>query len=74
MVRAATAPVPATEQWQAMWGSAAASVAAEYAASLPRLPPAERKIATVRAAALSSAANDLLARLGPHKLAEPARL
>ena len=48
-----------------MWGSAAASVAEEYAASLPRLPPAERKMATVRAAALSSAANDLLARLGP---------
>jgi hypothetical protein len=61
--------VPATERpWQAAWGSVAATVAAEYTASLPHLPPAERRMATVRAAALSSAANDLLAGVTPPRL------
>jgi hypothetical protein len=63
--RASTTSLSAAERQraerQAAWGSAAATVAAEYAARLPHLPPAERKMATVRAAALSSAASDLLA-------------
>jgi hypothetical protein len=36
-------------------------VADEFTASLPHLPPAERKIASIRASALSSCANHLLA-------------
>lgn len=48
-----------------MWGAAAAQVAQEYTASLPFLSPAERRKATIQAAALSSCANELLAGNGP---------
>jgi outer membrane biosynthesis protein TonB len=43
------------------WANAMAHVAGEVTASLPHLPPNERKEASIRAAALSSAATDLLA-------------
>jgi hypothetical protein len=64
----------AERQVQAMWASAMTEVAGEFTASLPHLPPAARKMATVRAAALSSSANALLSgtvppRLGPGDLA-----
>jgi hypothetical protein len=48
-------------QHRAAWANAMANVAEEVAASIPHLPPAERKTASIRAAALSSAASDLLA-------------
>jgi hypothetical protein len=54
------APMTPEQQWQSMWASAAVDVAAEFTADLPNLPPAERKAATMRAAALSSSANQLL--------------
>jgi hypothetical protein len=56
----AASPLTAEQQRQAIWASAAAFVAAEFTADLPNLPPAERKVATMRAAALSSCANHLL--------------
>jgi hypothetical protein len=37
-----------------------ADVAGEFAAAIPDLPPLERKAATIRAAALNTAANALL--------------
>jgi hypothetical protein len=58
--QAVAAPMTAEQQWQSMWASAAVNVAAEFTADLPNLPPAERKAATMRAAALSSSANQLL--------------
>jgi hypothetical protein len=54
------APMTAEQRWQSMWASAAVDVAAEFTADLPNLPPGERKAATMRAAALSSSANQLL--------------
>jgi hypothetical protein len=62
------------QQRQAAWAAAAAHVAAEYTADLPNMPPAERRAATIRAAALSSCAHDLLSdaatpRLRPGDLA-----
>ena len=60
-------PPPAPEigsitdrQRQAMWAAAMTTVAKEYTASLPHLPPAERKAASFRATALSSCATQLL--------------
>jgi hypothetical protein len=49
------APAPRTE-----WAAAMSDVAGEYTASLIHLPAEERKIASLRAAALSSCANQLL--------------
>lgn len=66
---ASAAPAAVAErQRQAMWAGAMADVAQEFTASLPHLPPAERKIATMRAAMLSSAASDLLSGNGPPRL------
>jgi len=62
---AASEPTPADRERHAIWGAAAARVAQEYTASLPFLSPVERKNATIRAAALSSCANQLLAGNGP---------
>jgi hypothetical protein len=44
----------------AMWAASAASVAAETAATLPNLPPEERRAALIWIAATSDAANDFL--------------
>jgi hypothetical protein len=54
------APTLSDQQRQAMWASAMAEVANEFSASLPFLPPTERKSASMRAAALNSTANILL--------------
>jgi hypothetical protein len=67
------ASVTAERQVQAMWATAMTEVAGEFTASLPHLPPAARKMATVRAAALNSSAHALLSgtippRLGPGDL------
>jgi hypothetical protein len=71
-IPAPTAPAasitPKERQRQAMWGAGAARLAAEYTASLPHLPPAERKMATFRAAILSHCATDLLTGNGPQRL------
>jgi hypothetical protein len=45
---------------QATWAAAMSQVADEFTASLPHLSPGERKIASIRASALSSCANHLL--------------
>jgi hypothetical protein len=44
------------------WSNAMADVAREVTADIARLPPSERRAAGIRAAALASAANDLLIR------------
>jgi hypothetical protein len=56
------------QQIQAMWASAMTDVAGEFTASLPHLPPAQRKTATIRAAALSSTANTLISGTAPPHL------
>lgn len=45
---------------QAAWGAVMAQMAGEYAANLPHLPPAERRLVKMRASFLGSAANELL--------------
>jgi hypothetical protein len=81
--RQATQPQPATppapppitdQQRQEMWAAAAARVASEYTTGLADLPHAQRRTATLKAAMLSSCANDLLngppiTRLNPGDLA-----
>ncbi len=61
---ASTAAKPAAaisdSERQSMWAAGAARIAAEFAAQLPDLPPAERRAATIKAAMLSSCAHDLL--------------
>lgn len=57
-------PVPATteqKRHEEMWAIAMVQESGEIAASIPNLPPTERRAATLRAAALSSTANQLLA-------------
>jgi hypothetical protein len=70
---AATEPTPSERQRQAMWGAAAARIAGEFTASLPHLPPAERRMATLRAAVLNNCANDLLSGNGAPRIT-PAQL
>jgi hypothetical protein len=59
---APTAPVQTaeTEFRCRAWASAMTDVAREYTAELPHLPPAERRAASMRAAALSGVAHQLL--------------
>jgi hypothetical protein len=52
-----------------LWANAMASVAAEVAASLPGLPPMERRAASIRFAAMSSVASQLL--VGQHDRLPP---
>jgi hypothetical protein len=66
-------PLPG-QQRQALWGAAMANVAAELTADLPRLPPAERRIAAFRASVLSSTANSLLSTPLPHDNRHPDRI
>ncbi|MDR3528940.1 MAG: hypothetical protein P4L90_00070, partial [Rhodopila sp.] len=58
------APMTAAQRNQAMWATAMANVAEKYTAGLAHLPPAERKAASIRAAALTSTANALLSGTG----------
>lgn len=55
-----TPPADADQQRQAAWASAMSNLAHEFTANLPNLPPVERKLVSLRAAALSSCANQLL--------------
>ena len=56
---------PTEKQIQALWAAAMSDVAAEQTASLIHLPPQERKLASRRAAALSSCASQLLTGNAP---------
>jgi alkylhydroperoxidase family enzyme len=51
---------PPNAELDRRWAAAMADVAGEFAAAIPDLPPLERKAATIRAAALNTAANALL--------------
>jgi hypothetical protein len=53
-------PEIAEKRHNAMWAIALVKESGELAASIPTLVPAERKAVSIRAAALSSAANELL--------------
>jgi hypothetical protein len=64
----ASPSAPQEQQMQAVWAAGMAEVAKEFADSLPHLPPAERKMASMRAAALSSSANALLLGVSPPRL------
>jgi hypothetical protein len=55
-----TAPATTDQQSRAMWASAMADVAGEFTADLEHLPPEERRMASRRAAVLSSCANQLI--------------
>lgn len=58
-----TPPAPTTaedKRHRALWAAAMTEVAGKYTAGLANLPPAERKVASIRAAALTSTANALL--------------
>jgi hypothetical protein len=57
---AASAPATAQKRHQHMWAIAMVKEASELTASIPNLPLAERSTATIRAAALSRTAHDLL--------------
>jgi hypothetical protein len=63
-----TPPTSTQQANQAIWAAAMTQVASEFAADLPHLPQAERKMATLRAAALSSCANNLLSGAIPPTL------
>jgi hypothetical protein len=56
---------------QEMRAIAMVKEASEITASIPHLPPAERPAATVRAAALGSAANELLTGVSPPRPGDP---
>jgi hypothetical protein len=51
---------PAEKRHQEMWGIALAKESSEITDSLPRLPPAEREAAEMRAGLLGSTAHDLI--------------
>jgi hypothetical protein len=51
---------PSEKRIQQMWAIAMVSEASEITATIPTLPPAEQRSATMRAAALSTTANHLL--------------
>jgi hypothetical protein len=55
----AASPDLTERQRQSMWAAAMTDVAREYTASLPHLPPTERKAASMRIAALSRCADAL---------------
>lgn len=48
------------KQRRAIWANAMAEVASEYTASLPFLPPAERKVASLKASAMTASITALL--------------
>jgi hypothetical protein len=56
------APPQSTTRMQAAWAAAFADVAEEVTASLPNLSPEERRLATIRANALTAAARTLRSR------------
>jgi hypothetical protein len=56
---------------QEIWAIAMVKEASEITASIPHLPPAERSAAALRAAALGSAANELLTGVSPPRPGDP---
>jgi hypothetical protein len=56
---------------QEMWAIAMVKEASEITAGILRLPPAERPAAAIRAAALGSAANELLTGVSPPRPGDP---
>ena len=65
LLRPNAAPTDAEKRNQAMWAIAMVKEASEITAGLLHLPPAERQAAAIRAAALGSAANELLTGVSP---------
>jgi hypothetical protein len=70
------APAPAAaaaaeKRHQAMWAIAMVKEAQEITASIPSLPPAERPAASIRAAVLSSTANEFLTGVPRRQTASP---
>jgi hypothetical protein len=63
---ATTTPTAAEKRNQEMWAIVMVKAAGEITASIPNLPPAERRAATIRAGAMTSAANELLTGVTPH--------
>jgi hypothetical protein len=62
---AQNAPATTDKRHQEMWAIAMVKEASEITANLLHLPPAERQAAALRAAALGSAANELLTGVSP---------
>jgi hypothetical protein len=60
LTAATPAELAAEKRHQAMWAIAMVKEASELAASIPNLPIAERKAASIRVAVLGSTANELL--------------
>ena len=58
-------PALTERQRQAMWAAAMIDVAGEYTAELKNLPPAQRRAASMRAAALSTTAHNLISGAVP---------
>ena len=58
-------PVLTERQRQAMWAAAMIDVAGEYTAELKNLPPAQRRAASMRAAALTTTAHNLISGAVP---------
>jgi hypothetical protein len=54
-----------------MWAIAMVKEASEITAGILNLPPAERSAAAIRAAALGSAANQLLTGVSPPRAGSP---
>jgi hypothetical protein len=64
-------PATTDKRHQEMWAIAMVKEASEITASIPHLPPAERSAAAIRAAALGSAANELLTGVSPPRPCDP---
>jgi hypothetical protein len=64
-------PATTDKRHQEMWAIAMVKEASEITASIPHLPPAERPAAAIRAAALGSAANELLTGVSPPRPGDP---
>ena len=54
---------PATDPSDALWAAACAEAAEQITAGLPHLPPQERQMAAIQAAALNFCASDMLAEI-----------
>jgi hypothetical protein len=64
-------PATADKRHQEMWAIAMVKEASEITAGILHLPPAERSAAAIRAAALGTAANELLTGVSPPRPGNP---
>jgi hypothetical protein len=64
-------PTTTDKRHQEMWAIAMVKEASEITAGILRLPPAERPAAAIRAAALGTAANELLTGVSPPRPGDP---